>query len=263
MSMPPSSGHETSHKLILRADLEGPLSDPFGAPGATRHAGHTLAVSQHELLVRTDAVAEHGAPVRVTLSFPGLLEPMVLEGTVTEQHVPAEPGEMAGLTLRVAFSSDADRERLEALLERCRRCDRGEEATDEPSLSVLLVEDSDMIRQMFSFGSQRYFKRRAAKVEVHAVPDAAKAWHELADRAFDLVIVDYYLPGSEGSALVERARSSEVLSARVPIVGISVDGATAREAFLAAGADIFLDKPLVLRDLFLTLELLATSGRTA
>ena len=39
----------------------------------------------------------------------------------------------------------------------------------------------------------------------------------------------------------------------VPVVAISVGGAAARDASLEAGADLFLDKPIVLRDLFTTL----------
>ena len=42
----------------------------------------------------------------------------------------------------------------------------------------------------------------------------------------------------------------------MPIVAISVGGAEARQASIAAGADLFLDKPLVMRDLFTTLDLL-------
>ena len=46
------------------------------------------------------------------------------------------------------------------------------------------------------------------------------------------------------------------------IVGMSVGGEGARRAMLGAGADIFLAKPIVLKDLFCTLEFLmdAPSG---
>jgi DNA-binding response OmpR family regulator len=45
--------------------------------------------------------------------------------------------------------------------------------------------------------------------------------------------------------------------AGTPIVAISVGGRDAREATLSAGADVFVDKPLVFRDLFNTLRIVA------
>jgi hypothetical protein len=49
-------------------------------------------------------------------------------------------------------------------------------------------------------------------------------------------------------------------ASRAPIVAISVGGSDAREAAISAGADLFLDKPVVLRDLFRTLQVLSQQG---
>jgi CheY-like chemotaxis protein len=81
----------------------------------------------------------------------------------------------------------------------------------------------------------------------------------LADGTYDLAIVDYYLPELNGAQLVKRMRAEPRLAA-VPIVAVSVGGTEARDATLAAGADLFLDKPLVLKDLFATLERLNAHG---
>jgi FixJ family two-component response regulator len=40
----------------------------------------------------------------------------------------------------------------------------------------------------------------------------------------------------------------------MPVVAISVGGQDARDASMEAGADLFLDKPIVLVDLFDTLD---------
>jgi hypothetical protein len=48
------------------------------------------------------------------------------------------------------------------------------------------------------------------------------------------------------------------------VIGFSVGGVVARDAFLSAGADMFLDKPVMMRDVFTTLErLVVKRGRTA
>jgi len=51
--------------------------------------------------------------------------------------------------------------------------------------------------------------------------------------------------------------------AHTPIVAISVGGRDAREAMQAAGADVFLDKPVVFNDLFNTLRMLAEHRPTS
>jgi DNA-binding response OmpR family regulator len=40
----------------------------------------------------------------------------------------------------------------------------------------------------------------------------------------------------------------------MPVFAISIDDVQARAATMAAGADLFLPKPVVLRDLFTTLD---------
>jgi CheY-like chemotaxis protein len=74
--------------------------------------------------------------------------------------------------------------------------------------------------------------------------------------------VDHYLPVLDGSSLLALVRRQEDLST-LPLVGISVGGIDVRESMLKAGADLFLSKPIVLRDLFSTLERLATQSAVA
>jgi CheY-like chemotaxis protein len=58
-----------------------------------------------------------------------------------------------------------------------------------------------------------------------------------------------------GSQLIARMRAEPGLSA-IPVVAISAGGPDARAEAMAAGADLFLDKPVVLSDLFSTLDTL-------
>jgi CheY-like chemotaxis protein len=125
-----------------------------------------------------------------------------------------------------------------------------------------------MIREMFEYEATRYFRLQNAKLAIEVADDADRAWQVLVDRraaggAFDLAIVDYFLPtsdGGDGSALVARMRANMDF-ARIPVVAISVGGPGARRATIAAGADMFLDKPIVIRNLFSTLARLAGRRR--
>ena len=124
---------------------------------------------------------------------------------------------------------------------------------------VLLVEDNNLIRDMFSYGIRKYFRGKPGYVTVDHAADGASAWKMLSSGTYDLAIVDYFLPELDGAQLVQRMRAEPRL-ATVPVVAVSVGGSTARDATLAAGADLFLDKPLVLKDLFATLERLNAHG---
>ncbi|ENO89640.1 ATP-binding protein [Thauera linaloolentis] len=69
-----------------------------------------------------------------------------------------------------------------------------------------------------------------------------QAWSAVDSRAFDLVLLDWYLPDGEGIELLRRAA---VLGARRPAIIMLTANALAesRAASLEAGADAFLSKP--------------------
>jgi DNA-binding response OmpR family regulator len=124
-----------------------------------------------------------------------------------------------------------------------------------------------MIREMFEYEATRYFRLKSAKVAIELADGAERAWQMLIDNrsaggSFDLAIVDYFLPASDGSVLVARMRAHPDF-VRIPVVAISVGGADARRATIGAGADIFLDKPVLIRNLFSTLARLAAHRRAA
>jgi len=63
---------------------------------------------------------------------------------------------------------------------------------------------------------------------------------------FDAAIIDIYLPIMDGAQVIEALRSDTELAA-LPIIAVSAGGSPARDAALKAGADLFLDKPMRLR----------------
>src|SRR5262249_36964132 len=92
-----------------------------------------------------------------------------------------------------------------------------------------------------------------AQMNLDVVGDAEGAWGMLRMKQYDLAIIDHFLPLQSGAELIAKMRSSLEHRA-ISIVAISIGGSDARERSMSAGADLFLDKPIVLRDLFSTLD---------
>ncbi|HEY3357508.1 MAG TPA: response regulator [Polyangia bacterium] len=235
-------------RLLLRAEV--------------RHEGrtvvsHTLGLDPGEAFVPLDAPPPIGARVELRLSFPRLVEPVVIDGVVTAHRASTGPGDPAGAVIALRVASAADRARLAQLLSAAP--DAAADAV--PGYRVLLVEDNALISDLFAYGVRKYFRERRSGLVLDLARDGAEALAKLQAAGCDLAIVDVYLPVLGGAELIARMRRDPAL-AGVAVVAISVGGADAREASLAAGADIFLHKPLVMRDLFATLEWL-TSQRSA
>jgi DNA-binding response OmpR family regulator len=243
-------GDSDAVRFMLRAEL--------------RCAGQTLVSSCCELTEQSVfVIADWHPPLEaaatVRLSFPTLVEPVELVARVARNRLPGAPGELGGIEL--AFE-DATRDDAAALVARLRElcASAGAPPGEEAAYRVLLVEDSRLIRDMFAFGMKRSFQSPNA-VEIDHAEDAERAWSKLSEGHYDLVIVDHFLPAGDGASLIARLRQDERLS-RIPVFAISVGGRAARDATIAAGADLFLDKPLVLRDLLHTMRVLARRQRS-
>lgn len=240
----------TARRILLRAEIV-----------ANGHSivTHTLELDEQNAFVPTEEVGlPTGQECSVQLSFPGLLLPVDLHARVAGHRDPSGPGDPGGLDLKFIFRSEGERKALATLLARVDGPPEPPPAADR-AYRVLVVDDNHLIRDMFAYGVKKFFKARPGAVDVDVAEDGQAAWTLAAKAPYDLVIVDFYLPVLDGSQLVRKIRAEPSLRA-TPIVAISVGGAEAREACLAAGADIFLDKPLVLRDLFSTLERLTSTG---
>ncbi len=229
------------HRLILRAELT-----VKGETFVTR----TRELSADEVVVPTSSPPPVGTTASLRLSFPGLVEAFELSGVVTAHHPSDGPGEVPAVTVALRDCAPGARERFARLLA---PHDAGKPST--VGFQILIVEDNGMIRDMFAYGVHKYFKTRGS-VKVDVAPDGAAAWDLLVGARYDLAIVDYYLPIVNGAQLIERIRG-DARFLRLPVVAISIGGEDARTASITAGADLFLDKPVVLRDLFATLDRLS------
>jgi len=104
--------------------------------------------------------------------------------------------------------------------------------------SVLLVDDNGTIRALAAdlLKSAGFASATAA--------DGQSALDLLDSRAFDLLIVDFVMPGIPGDEVVRRVRRHPNPAVRaMPILGLSGSHKDAAELFVLAGVDAYVSKP--------------------
>jgi DNA-binding response OmpR family regulator len=230
-----------AHRLLLRAEVDD---------GASTTVTHTVELSTAYARIQFDRPLAVGARVGIVLSLPKLLRPVRAEGTIEAHEAPTAPGAFGGFRAALSFGSDGDRAAIASLLSRSEAAAAGRGAP----LRGLVVDDSLIVREIFSYTFRRRTRIGAAS-QVDVAADAEQALEGLAAATYDFAIVDQLLPGKSGAELVAAIRADARHNA-IPIVGMSTAGAEARDALLAAGADLYLNKPMEVLDLCTTLQTL-------
>ncbi|HEX4446264.1 MAG TPA: response regulator [Polyangiaceae bacterium] len=234
--------------MILRAEI---------ASDGARTVTHTVDVAETAVTLACDSLAV-GAKVRILLSFPAQVDTFTVETVVTSIEAKNGRGRPALTRCRVVSADARARRMLAGLAASSLRAS----AAVEPDATgpgrgrgyrCLLVEDNRFIRELFAYGMQRYCAERRAELTLELASDAETAWEMLARGRFDMVLIDHFLPHQSGPHLIGRMRAAARFS-RMPVVAISVAGPEARAEALGAGADLFLEKPVGLRELFSTLD---------
>ena len=102
---------------------------------------------------------------------------------------------------------------------------------------ILVVDDFEDARELYA----EYLRMRG--FEVTGAADGQAALHLALPAHYDVIVLDLALPRMDGFAVL-RALRANATTAKTPIIILSASvGADAREATLAAGADLFLEKP--------------------
>ncbi|MGD2132525.1 MAG: response regulator [Maricaulaceae bacterium] len=145
--------------------------------------------------------------------------------------------------------------RVDSLIDRVARAARGErssaaeieQASVEPpraappasAARVLLVEDNPVNRML----AMSLMKRMGVAAE--AAESGEGALKALAERKFDLVLMDMRLPGLDGPETTRRLREQEGAGRRTPVIALTANSDPAdRRRCLDAGMDEFLIKPI-------------------
>lgn len=207
------------------------------------------------LFLRTNVPFPIGQRLRFCLTFPGLLEPLELEGVVRWRR--GDERNQQGLGLEFIWSSHDQRVAVLDLLELLGRQQAQNALPAEHCFRVLLVEDNEFARELFIHSVHRFHRERIGQgtVDVVCATSASEALCLLGAESFDVAVVDHYLPGMTGCQLIRHARAELGLS-KLPILMVSVGGDEVRSLARAAGADLFLDKPVMNRQLVQTLAAL-------
>jgi CheY-like chemotaxis protein len=220
-----------------------------------------LEMTGDSVFIVTDGLPSVGDVVSLRLSFPRTVRPLLAVARVRQVRMSSGPGSPSGFVADFEIETDDEKQEIGELARRLRPSAGRSEARSgmapaSRELALLLVEDNQLIRDMFAYAVERYFGQRACKVHLAQAASVAEAWAHLHEtRRFDVAVVDHLLPDATGASFITKLRGDGELR-RIPVVGMSVGGTDVRVAMLEAGADLFLHKPIILKDLFCTLEFL-------
>lgn len=198
-------------------------------------ADATENLSSGGLFVQTREPFSLGEPIRVALSFPGLLEGVEVKGVVSWRRAPT-PDQEGGVG--VCVDDPGERQRLAHLLE-----GRPERKAFPEMFRVLVVEDNPHVAEMYGYTLRKLAPQLPGKIDVLFATDGHQALGFAQEKPPHLVITDLYMPVMDGFALVTKLRAEDG-TREVPIVAISAGGPEARTKALGAGVDVFLRKPV-------------------
>lgn len=192
--------------------------------------------------IATSRSIDIGTIIELGFAFPGLLVPIVVDAIVSNK---------VDVGLEVRLLSGAA-QKLEEIVERVRARDPQVIAQ---VLNVLIVEDNKHVCELVCQGLAGTARRELKDVtfQFETAEDGAAALELLKTRTFDAAIVDVYLPVLDGASMIQQARTSLGLT-DLPIITMSAGGDSARDAALKAGATVFLDKPVRLREVVATMR---------
>jgi uncharacterized protein (TIGR02266 family) len=232
---------DTREPVTLFVEYEG-ADDLVGDFTENLSSGGTFVATNRELPI--------GTRIHLVLSFPGLLEPISIEGTVRWTRTDGEDGDGGA---GIEFASGPSRDQLAAVVDRIRSRDP---RTVSRAFRVLVVEDNRHVANLLQEGlrgsSRRDFGGAISFVFRYA-EDGRAAVEILRRERFDALIIDVYLPILDGPKVIQQARTELGLEA-LPVIAVSAGGEPARRMALEAGANIFLDKPMRLRQVIDTMQ---------
>jgi uncharacterized protein (TIGR02266 family) len=226
---------ETREPVVLVVDYDG-ADDLIG--------DYTENLSTGGTFIHTHRAFEMGTEVQLVLSFPGLVQPIPIDGIVRWSRG-VLGAEDHGIGIEFVRMDDHARGQLEIVIEAIARRDPDYVGR---VVKVLVVEDNPhvarLIREGLSGSSAQFGDRVVFQFcESSNGRDALEACRA---QEFDAAIIDVYLPVLDGAAVIQELRADAALKG-LPIIAVSAGGEAARAAALKAGADFFLEKPMRLR----------------
>jgi CheY-like chemotaxis protein len=225
-------------RMVLRAEISHDQREIVA---------HTTELTRDSAVVRTDEQLSLGDVVTLRLSFRQLLPPVELAARV----IATDPGFGLGYFPGVTLGFDTPSPEQQAHLARLTGSVEDEGAGEPPTCRVLVVEDSQLMREHVEARAGRVADANV-RVIVDTAETVARALELLETHSYAVALVDLYLPEETGDTFVRTIRERGL--DQLAVIGYSVGGAAARDAFLEAGADLYLDKPVKVKDVFATVQ---------
>jgi uncharacterized protein (TIGR02266 family) len=230
-------------------------------------ADYTENISAGGVFITTQEKFTEGTTLDFEISFPGLLDPIPLKGVVKWCRPHKSPEEPAGIGIQFIAEQSPGQGHLATLVDQLdNRSDSQPEAAEQTDsktvFRVLLVEDNVVVRDMFRYGIQKLTKRNKVPgtvLEVEEADNGKQAWDLLKKRTFNLLVLDLYMPVMGGDQLIQYVRQDPKLK-DIPIIVVSSGGREDHQRAIQSGADIFLSKPIKLKEMVETVEALISTG---
>lgn len=122
---------------------------------------------------------------------------------------------------------------------------------EKKAIKILLVEDNPHVQEMLSYGLERsapsIMDDSLQPIEIKTAGDGSEAYALLEKDEYALLITDLYMPVLDGKELIKKLKLVEKRD--IKVLAISASSVSAHEDAIAAGADVFLRKPVRLADL--------------
>lgn len=226
---------------------------------------YTENISGGGVFITTTSEFELGQEIDFTVSFPGLLEPIQVKGEVKWNSTESDGEGPTGIGVQFLMDRSPGREALQSLLEHLHAGPVSHpEDQQAREFRVLLVEDNVVVRDMFRYGIQKLSQRDGfpvPKLEIEEADNGKEAWEILNRKNIHLVVVDLYMPVMDGGKLVELIRAEEKLK-HIPVMVVSSGGKEGRMRAIQTRADVYLDKPIKLKQMMETIETLMAIGHS-
>lgn len=222
---------------------------------------YTENISLGGLFIATRSEFQPGDWLDFAISFPGLLDPIAIRAEVVWRRSDQSGGQPAGIGVRFDFDRSPGREPLKRLLDRLQARDRPKQS-QQVAFRVLLVEDNLVVRDMFRYGIQRLSTQAClapTRIDVIEADDGRQALELLQREHFHLVILDLFMPVMDGCQLLASIRADPKLCG-LPVLVVSSGNSDGRKRALESGADVYLDKPIKLKQMMETIETLIAIG---
>jgi len=108
-------------------------------------------------------------------------------------------------------------------------------------MNVLFVEDDALNRRVVRDMLQ------VVGAEMEEAPEAETGLRMLAERKYDIVLMDLRMPGMDGLTAIKLLREGTGRNREVPVIVVTADAAPdLRERCFAAGADEIIVKPVAM-----------------